>query len=247
MQYAARRARSVPPSPTVSALPTLPSYVTANQAIRDVLTQLNTIRGLFSSYKRIRSSATSATSPEYQDARNELEANLKDLTFDLEDLIESVKAVESDPYKFGLEIEEVERRRRLVGEVGAEVDGMRAELQKTVNEVQNKSKAPVNNDVLADPDSFEDEEDEYAEFEEQRQVEMMHEQDQALDGVFRTVGNLRQQADDMGRELEDQTEMLKDVDDVADRVGSKLQNGLKKVGWVIKQNEGRLVFELGAR
>jgi member of the syntaxin family of t-SNAREs len=136
----------------------------------------------------------------------------------------------------------VERRRRLVGEVGAEVDGMRAELLKTVKEVQDKNKAPVNNDVLPDPDSYE-EEDDYAEFEEQRQVEMMHEQDEALDGVFRTVGNLRQQADDMGRELEEQTVMIKDVDDVADRVGNKLQNGLKKVGWVIKQNEGMVTVQ----
>jgi hypothetical protein len=67
---------------------------------------------------------------------------------------------------------------------------------------------------------------------------MMHEQDEALDGVFRTVGNLRQQADDMGRELEEQGEMLNDVDTVADRVGGKLQTGIKKVGWVIRKNEG---------
>jgi t-SNARE syntaxin family protein len=32
--------------------------------------------------------------------------------------------------------------------------------------------------------------------------------------------------------------MLNEVDVVADRVGAKLQTGLKKVGWVIKKNEG---------
>lgn len=80
--------------------------------------------------------------------------------------------------------------------------------------------------------------DEYAAFEQQKQVEMMHEQDEALDGVFQTVGNLRRQADDMGRELEEQGEMLGDVDTVADRVGGKLQGGIKKVGWVIRKNEG---------
>ena len=167
---------------------------------------------------------------------------MKDLTFDLEDLVESVKAVENDPYKFGLEIEEVERRRRLVGEVGGEVDEMRAELKRTVKEIQSKNKAPINHDVLPDPDSFDDE-DEYAAFEEERQLEMMHEQDEALDGVFKTVGNLRQQADDMGRELEEQTVMIKDVDDIADRVGGKLQSGIKKVGWVIKQNEGMQLIQ----
>jgi len=116
---------------------------------------------------------------------------------------------------------------------------MREELQQTVEHAKNKGKSAANGDMLPDPDSFE-EEDNYAAFEQERQMELMHEQDEALDGVFRTVGNLRQQADDMGRELEEQGELLNDVDTIADRVGGKLQTGLKKVGWVIKQNEGAL-------
>lgn len=205
----------------------------------DVLSALNTTRPLFASYLRIRSSASSANSPELREARAELEQTLQELSQDLEDLIESVKAVEHDPYRFGLEIDEVERRRRLVKEVGDEVQNMREELLRTVQDAQNKGRAATNGDILPDPDSFEDEDqDQYAAFEQERQLEMMQEQDEALDGVFRTVGNLRQQADDMGRELEEQGELLNDVDNVADRVGGKLQTGLKKVGWVIKKNEG---------
>lgn len=157
--------------------------------------------------------------------------------------MESVKAVEHDPYKFGLEIDEVERRRRLVKDVGDEIANMRDELKHTIQDAQNKGKAAANGDMLPDPDSFEDE-DNYAAFEQERQLEMMHDQDEALDGVFRTVGNLRQQADDMGRELEEQGEMLNDVDEVADRVGGKLQTGLQKVGWVIKKNEGMALWHL---
>jgi len=206
---------------------------------RDVLSALNTTRPLFASYLRIRSSASSANSPELREARSELEHTLQDLSQDLEDLIESVKAIEHDPYRFGLEIDEVERRRRLVKEVGDEVQNMREELLKTVHDAQAKGKAAINGDMLPDPDDFE--EDGYAAFEQERQLEMMHEQDEALDGVFRTVGNLRQQADDMGRELEEQGELLNDVENVADRVGGKLQTGLKKVGWVIRKNEGNLL------
>lgn len=66
----------------------------------------------------------------------------------------------------------------------------------------------------------------------------MQDQDEQLDGVYKTVGNLRAQADTMGRELEEQAGMLDDVDNVADRVGGKLKNGIKKVGWVIQHNEG---------
>jgi member of the syntaxin family of t-SNAREs len=99
---------------------------------------------------------------------------------------------------------------------------------------------------LPDPNTFsvsggrDGEEDPYGEFEHQQQMEMMQEQDEQLDGVFRTVGNLRMQAQDMGRELEDQAGMLEEVDTLADRVGGKLQNGVKKVGYIIKKNEGEL-------
>jgi t-SNARE syntaxin family protein len=201
----------------------------------DVLSSLNTSRPLFSSYLRIRSSASSANSPELVEARNELESTLKDLTADLADLVDSVKAVESDPYAFGLDISEVQRRRKLVDDAGDEVERMRQELRKTLQQAQaSKGKATSNDDVLADPDVFDDD---YATFELQRQEQLMQEQDEQLDTVFRTVGNIREQADYMGRELEEQGQMLEEVDTIADRVGGKLQTGLKKMGKVIRQNE----------
>ena len=101
-----------------------------------------------------------------------------------------------------------------------------------------------NGSALPPPDTFgldsptPDERDDFGKFEQQKQVEMMQEQDEALDDVFKTVGNLRQQGLEMGRELEEQREELEDVDNLADRVGGKLQHGLKRVGWVIKKNEG---------
>ncbi|KIW07062.1 uncharacterized protein PV09_01953 [Verruconis gallopava] len=205
------------------------------QVQADVLSLLNQTRPLFSSYLRIRSSASSAQSPELLEARGDLESTLKELSEDLADLIQSVKAIEQDPYKFGVELDEVARRRRLVEEVGGEIEDMREELGKTIQEAKNKG----NGSALPDPDTFDDEEDGYAMFEQERQQEIMAEQDEALDGVFRTVGNLRQQADAMGQELDEQAQMLHEVDTITDRVGGKIQSGMKKVQWVIKKNEGQ--------
>lgn len=159
--------------------------------------------------------------------------------------MDSVKAVESDPFRYGLDIDEVERRRKLVQDTGDEVESMRQGLAKAVTGAQSKGQGT--NGTLPPPSAFDPDEpdgDGYDVFEQQRQVEMMHEQDEALDGVFKTVGNLRQQADEMGRELEEQGEMLEDTDKLADRVGGKLQNGIKRVGWVIKNNEGTKTFDL---
>ena len=146
--------------------------------------------------------------------------------------------MQSDPYKYGLEIEEVARRRRLVDEVGGEVEDMREELEKTVSGVGNGKGKGTGIDPFDDRNA--EGEDNYAGFEQQQQLHMMAEQDTQLDSVFHTVGNLRQQASDMGRELEEQAEMLDTVDGLADRVGGRLQTGLKTMGTVIKRNEDGL-------
>ncbi|KAL9103078.1 MAG: hypothetical protein Q9163_001845 [Psora crenata] len=212
----------------------------------EILAALKQTRSLHSSYIRIRSLASSDASPELRQARQELEAALSDLAADLRDLVDSVRAVESDPFRYGLDIEEVGRRRELVKNVGDEVDGMREELETAIARKGKKGKGPSNGLALPPSSVFDDIEDgtnvddgdHYGAFEQQRQVQMMYEQDEQLDEVFKTVGNLRAQADTMGRELEEQAGIIGDVDQVADRVGGKLQNGIKRVGSVIKKNEG---------
>ncbi|KAH7152214.1 t-SNARE [Dactylonectria estremocensis] len=204
------------------------------QVQQDVLTQMASTRPLFASYLRIRSLSTAASSPELASARADLESALSALADDLADLVGSVQAVESNPAQFGLSAHEVTRRKRLVQEVGGEVDDMREELGKKITGGGRGASD------LPDPNAFAiDGDDSYAEFEQQQQVEMMREQDTHLDGVFQTVGNLRRQADDMGRELEEQREMLEVVDNVADRVGGRLQTGVQKLQQVVRQNEDR--------
>ncbi|PVH77147.1 hypothetical protein DL98DRAFT_550722 [Cadophora sp. DSE1049] len=207
------------------------------QVQADVLSALSTTRPLFTSYLRIRSLPTSSStpSPELLSAQADLTSALSSLAEDLADLVESVKAVQSDPYKYGLEIEEVARRKRLVDEVGGEVEDMREELAKTGSGGYTGGNGNGNS-----REEREDEPDYNAEFEQQQQLHMMAEQDRDLDSVFRTVGNIRQQADHMGRELEEQAEMLEVVDGLADRVGGRLQTGMKRMGEVVRANEDGL-------
>lgn len=136
-------------------------------------------------------------------------------------------------------------------EVGGEIEDMREELRKQTGAGKRGGGGGAaatrdGNAELPDPSSFaiadgetEGEGDSYAEFEHQQQVQMMREQDEHLDGVFQTVGNLRRQANDMGRELEEQTEALEVVDELADRVGGRLQNGVQKLGKIVRANEDR--------
>ncbi|KAK7935159.1 syntaxin 6 [Apiospora marii] len=223
------------------------------QVQQDVLAQLQQTRPLFASYLRIRSLTTASNSPELASARSDLESSLSSLAEDLTDLIESVKAVESNPAQYGLTTAELRRRQRLVQEVGGEVEDMREELSKaTAGASSSKNKnvrdaTRAANSDLPDPNAFamdygDDDEngpDYNAEFEQQQQQQMMRDQDEQLDGVFVTVGNLRRQADDMGRELEEQREMLEVVDNLADRVGGRLQTGVAKLATIARKNEDR--------
>jgi member of the syntaxin family of t-SNAREs len=200
----------------------------------DVLTTLSQTRTLYSSYLRIRSLASSrspATNPELTQARSDLEANLDTVSADVAELLESVRAVEGDPYRFGMDSVEVQRRRGFISDVKGEVDSMRAEIQ--------GGSGSTHIAQLPSPNAFDEDgdDDAYANFEQQTQATMMREQDEQLDEVGRTVGVLRGQAQDMGRELEEQGGMLDEVDVLADRVGGKLSVGVKKVGEVIKRNE----------
>ncbi|KAL7922457.1 t-SNARE [Trichoderma austrokoningii] len=212
------------------------------QVQQDVLSQISTVRPLFASYLRIRSLASSSshTSPELTSARTELESALSSLAEDLADLVASVQAIESNPSQFGISDNEASRRKRLVQEVGAEIQDMREELNKNIASAKAAGDLPDQSAFAVGDGDGSGDGDAYAEFEQQQQMEIMQEQDRHLDGVFHTVGNLRRQADDMGRELEEQNEMLEVVDDLADRVGNRLQTGMAKLQYVMRKNEDRL-------
>lgn len=225
-----------------------------------MLAQLESARPLFTSYLRIRSlnpniNSSSSISPELASARSELEAIIETLDEDLADLNDAVRAVESNPTQFGLSAAEVTRRKRFVVDVGNEIEDMQDEVSKSggggpsssSSAAARAARAAASGD-LPDPNAFaipdgddHDRDDPYAaEFEQRQQMQIMREQDEMMDTtLLTTVGNLRRQADEMGRELEEQADMLQAVDTLADRVGSRLQTGVAKLNHIVRQNEDK--------
>ena len=93
------------------------------------------------------------------------------------------------------------RRRKFVKEVEGEVEDMLDELRNTVNK-ENGGKSTENNNGDLEANL----QDSYVVWEQEQQQVIMAEQDEVLEGVYQTVGNLREQAHEMGRELEEQAE-----------------------------------------
>jgi member of the syntaxin family of t-SNAREs len=103
---------------------------------RDVLRKLGQANSLLSSFVRIRDTvADPLTSPELANTKADLEAILEDLS-DLEDLDGSVTAVESNPSRYGLSIEEIRRRRGFVEQVKDQVEDLRESATRTYNSQQ---------------------------------------------------------------------------------------------------------------
>lgn len=89
-------------------------------AYSDVESNLSHTQSLLQSYSRLTSSSSSHT-PQVEEARAELRSTLESLEADLEDLDESVRAVEEAGDRWGMDDSEVTRRRKFVERVKGEV------------------------------------------------------------------------------------------------------------------------------
>ncbi|KAI9726057.1 MAG: hypothetical protein M1828_002065 [Chrysothrix sp. TS-e1954] len=202
----------------------------------DLLQSLQTISSLISSHARIASASSS--NPEVKESASDLRTAISDASADLTDLQGSVDAVAKAPQRFGLDDAEVQRRRGMVADVSRRLEGLRVEGERVL---MAPSSAPV--PQAAYPVDSDDEagapQDGYEEWETQQQEQLFSEQDVQLQGVGHTIGNLRVQADDMGREIGQQTMELEEVDNVVERVGGKIKTGRERVGDVLRRGEER--------
>jgi hypothetical protein len=86
---------------------------------RDVESNLSHTKDLLQSYSRIASSGSSSS--DVEETRAELRATLEALEADLEDLDESVRAIEGAGSRWGMDDQEIVRRRGFVERVKKEV------------------------------------------------------------------------------------------------------------------------------
>ncbi|KAG2031429.1 t-SNARE [Suillus americanus] len=212
---------------------------------REIQSSLQTASSLRSSFLRIRSLARDG-SEELALARNELNATLATLYTDLEDLEESVKMVEdTGPRYFGLDDAEVSERRKYVGHVRREIEGMRADVEgrnlpsrgispSTPLPLPSGSRSPLQSvpgSQSGEPES------EQAKWAHEEQQLLLQEQDRAMDSISGTLNTLAQQAGLMGHEINEHVEMLDDLEANVDRTDSKLSNAMRRMKKFVRDTE----------
>lgn len=216
---------------------------------REIQSSLQSASTLRSSFLRIRSLARDG-SEELVLARNELKAMLAALYTDLEDLEESVKMVEdTGPRYFGLDDAEVSERRKYVGHVRREIEGMRADVEgrnlssggkspSTPLQPQSSLPSGSRSPLQSVPGSQSGEpDDEQAKWAHEEQQLLIQEQDRAMDSISGTLNTLAQQAGLMGHEIGEHVEMLDDLEANVDRTDSKLLNAMRRMKKFVRDTE----------
>ncbi|AOW01285.1 t-SNARE [Yarrowia lipolytica] len=192
------------------------------QVCADAQNQLTQTRDLLEQFR---------SDPSNHNTLQDLTNITEELAETISDLSQSVEAAQGRPQQFGLSSEDIQDRSKQVAQLMSQL----GQVQKEVSKIRNTG---TPHGIYSDePD---DTEARTAGLTQQMYASQIEEQDNALDGVYNTVNSLREQANVMSRELEDQSYLIDDLDRHADSAGSRLQRGLKKVDWVVRKNQETL-------
>lgn len=170
----------------------------------------------------------------------------QELTETIHDLSQSIGAVQRKPQQFGLVQQEVDNRISKVAHLNNKLSDLQQAIPRTRATTKPSASTWNTNDEDIEasaatkiPGQVDDTDDQMGNSTLMYQ-DMIDEQDQVLDSVYTTVNSLREQANVMSRELEDQSYLIEDFDRQVDTAGDKLRRGMQKVDWVLRNNRETL-------
>lgn len=197
-----------------------------NQVYSDALGQFKSAEQLLQDYR------TNPQGFHIEDLNNVVQ----ELVETIHDLSQSTGVIQSRPSQYGLTEGEVAKRIMQVGNLNSQL----TDIQESIIEIRKSSTRPGNKFTPND------------DYNEERSggnapggssilyQEALASQDDMLDSVFNTVNTLNQQAHIMSRELEDQSNLIEDFDRQAESAQDRLRRGMKRMDWVIRNNQETL-------
>eukprot|EP01135_Chromosphaera_perkinsii_P003922 Nk52_evm23s262 gene=Nk52_evmTU23s262 len=226
----------------------------------EVQQAVSSTEALFTRWKQlIQDHRRGSNADEIEWTANELKKTLRSIEWDLEDLEETIKIVEQNPAKFRLTMDEIAGRKGFVSQTRSRIDEIRRSLESGKNDLQrnalmnNKGKgiasaaggglhgqgSPGRDRYRKLDDAIQRDNSDFMREEQQRQMQMMRQQDQHLEQVGQQVGLLRNMGEDIGKELEEQRGMLDELDMDMDHTKHRLDNMLNKIDKVVQSTSDR--------
>lgn len=169
---------------------------------------------------------------------------IQELVETIHDLSQSTGAVQSRPQDFGLTAGDVQNRISQVGNLNRQLN----DLQEKVIELRAANTSTSRDHLFSDQQAYNPATaptEEPAAIPSNTTSSLLYQQeisnqDNILDSVYNTVNNLNQQAHIMSNELAEQSVMIEDFDRQVDTAQDRLKRGMKKVDWVLKNNQETL-------
>ncbi|VVT52002.1 uncharacterized protein SAPINGB_P003284 [Magnusiomyces paraingens] len=219
-----------------------------NQVYSDALGQLSAAAKLIEDHQ------TNPSGFHIEDLNN----IIQELVETIHDLSQSMGAIQSQPQNFGLTDHEVQQRISQVGYLNQQLMDLQQkviEIRETVSSKNNASSSNTNagntqsqlfsSNQASLPQSNDDPSTTEINYNPNTTSSLLYQQelenqDTLLDSVYHTVNNLNQQASQMTQELHEQSTIIEDFDRHVDTAQDKLRRGMKRVDWVIRNNQETL-------
>lgn len=228
-----------------------PYYVVKDE-VQDAITKL---QAMHEDWQRLLRSENTATHSRFQELHSEIAAELRQLDYDLQDITETVKAVEGNRAHFSIDDAEVQSRKDFVQTSRDTVRSIQESVtsRESLGKIDTDRRQALGTSRLdAAPDETPSsalahrESEAFLERQRQEQQQIVAQQDQDLNLFSQSAKRLRETAKVINVELQDQQKMLEELDDDIDREVEKLNFVLKRVGKLLKtSNRGQLLLVVG--
>lgn len=215
----------------------------------EVLKALTKTRGLYERWKSSEEGGDYRTAEEQEWSVTELKNSLRSIEWDLEDLEDTVQIVEKNPTKFRIDGAELAIRKGFIETTREEVKLMKEKISApagaksqrlsslasspTQRAVSGSNKYSRLSSVADSPHR------EHIVGMEQQQQQILRNQDDTVDAMSSSMGNIRSMSHSIGIELDEQAGMLDEFGAEIEHADSRLDSTMKKMAKVLHLSNDR--------
>ncbi|XP_066256032.1 syntaxin-6 [Euwallacea similis] len=217
----------------------------------EVFKALKKTRGLYRRWSDFQSEPELITKDEIEWTNTELKNSLRSIEWDLEDLEDTIDIVEKNPSKFKIDNKELTKRKYFIVSTKNEIQSMKDKINMNRGKdkdrfakqplLENNSPVKVTNMHHGTKYSkLENEvESPQHQFLQRQQMYELQNQDEQLEAIAGSLGNLKTVSRHIGIELDEQQGMLDEFGTELEHTESRLDTTMKKMAKVLKLSNER--------
>ncbi|XP_050312102.1 syntaxin-6 [Anthonomus grandis grandis] len=220
----------------------------------EVFRALKKTRGLFRRWSDFQSESELITKDEIEWTNTELKNSLRSIEWDLEDLEDTIDIVEKNPSKFKIDNKELTKRKHFIDCTKNEIRSMKEKInmhkgnrdkdRQVRQPLLLENNSPVRMTNMHGGTKYSKLENEIEspqhQFLQRQQMYEVQNQDEQLEAIAGTLGNLKTVSRHIGIELDEQQGMLDEFGTELENTESKLDTTMKKMAKVLRiSNEKR--------